>query len=188
MKKAYVIGPYRAKTVEGIENNIRAAAEVAKELWKMGYAVFCPHLNSAHFDGVAPDESFINGDLEFLSCCDVMVILPGWRSSRGSLGEIEKGRELKLFETYWGNAEDMEWLKQFALKDIDREYFEKWQEYFHPYTCCNHIPMVAGPFDIYCPQCGRKQLMPRFDKEKQIAIEKHIQSTAAKVRAWLECR
>jgi hypothetical protein len=63
LKIAYVAGPYRAKTKIGIILNILRARKVAKELWKMGYAVICPHSNSALMDGIAPDEAFLNGGI-----------------------------------------------------------------------------------------------------------------------------
>lgn len=55
MRVAYVIGPYRAGTVRGIVENIRRAEEVALALWRLGFAVICPHKNTALFDGAAPD-------------------------------------------------------------------------------------------------------------------------------------
>jgi hypothetical protein len=66
MKRAYVSGPYRADTQEGIDQNIAEAREIAVALWRMGYSVFCPHLNTAHFDGLAPDSVWLEGDLEWV--------------------------------------------------------------------------------------------------------------------------
>jgi hypothetical protein len=89
MKIAYVAGPYRAKTKIGIIRNIVAARKVAKELWKMGYAAICPHSNTALFDGICPDENFLQGDLDILQRCDIMVLVKGWEKSSGTRGEIE---------------------------------------------------------------------------------------------------
>ncbi|KZL88693.1 DUF4406 domain-containing protein [Clostridium magnum] len=88
MDIAYVGGPYRAKTKLGIIRNIIVARKVAKKLWKLGYGVICPHSNSALFNNL-PEESFINGDIEMLKRCDVLVLVPGWENSAGTLGEIE---------------------------------------------------------------------------------------------------
>lgn len=88
MKLAYVCGPYRSKTVRGIVENIRAAESVALELWNMGFAVICPHKNSALFDGAAPDSVWLNGDLEILSRCDLLVTCTGWWNSDGSMKEV----------------------------------------------------------------------------------------------------
>ena len=73
MKIAYVIAPYRAKTLYQLHKNIQRAEECAAQLWRFGFAVICPHKNSAYFDGIMPDETFINGDLEILRRCDFVV-------------------------------------------------------------------------------------------------------------------
>jgi nucleoside 2-deoxyribosyltransferase len=89
MKLAYVAGPYRAKTKLGIIINILRAQKVAKELWKAGYAVICPHMNSALMDTVAPEKNFLEGDIEILKHCDVLVVVKGWQHSSGTLNEID---------------------------------------------------------------------------------------------------
>ena len=88
MKIAYVAGRYRAKTPDGIFNNIMAAKEVAKELWKMGYSVICPHLNTAFFDGVVLDEQFLKADLEIVNRCDLIVVVDNWKDSEGAKVEV----------------------------------------------------------------------------------------------------
>ena len=89
MQIAYIAGPYRAKTKLGIIRNILKARKIAKKYWRKGYAVFCPHLNSALMDRCAPEEVFLRGDLEFLKYADILVVIPGWERSKGTLGEIE---------------------------------------------------------------------------------------------------
>jgi nucleoside 2-deoxyribosyltransferase len=89
MQIAYIAGPYRAKTKLGVIKNILIARKIAKKYWRKGYAVFCPHLNSALMDGCAPDEAFLRGDLEFLQHADILVVIPGWERSKGTLAEIE---------------------------------------------------------------------------------------------------
>jgi len=66
MKVAYISGPYRAATVHGVVENIRRAERVALKYWQLGYAVICPHTNTALFDGAAPDDVWLAGDLELL--------------------------------------------------------------------------------------------------------------------------
>lgn len=95
MKVVYIAGPYRAPTVSGIiENIIRARAEAMRWWWK-DYAVICSHMNSALMDGVVPDEVFLNGDLELLRRSDIVVMLPGWKSSQGAAQEYNLAVELK---------------------------------------------------------------------------------------------
>ena len=98
MKIAYVSGPYRAPTPNEIDENIRRARELALALWRLGYMAFCPHLNTAHFDGaIYPDDPeadrqvWLRGDLAMIDRLepgrDVLVMRPGWRDSTGSVGE-----------------------------------------------------------------------------------------------------
>jgi hypothetical protein len=92
----YIAGPYSADTKEGVEANIQVAHDVAQQLWHMGFAVICPHMNSAHMDGSCKGnmewkdafKMYLVGDLEFISRCDAVVMLPGWEQSRGSCAEF----------------------------------------------------------------------------------------------------
>ena len=88
MKTAFVSGPYRAETIHGIVKNIRNAESVAIELWKMGFAVICPHKNTALFDGICPDSVWLEGALELLRRSDIVVLAPGWGDSSGTGREI----------------------------------------------------------------------------------------------------
>ena len=89
MKLAYIAGPYRAETPSGIVKNIRNAEAVAIKYWQKGYAVICPHKNTALFDGLCPDETWLDGDIEILKRCDLVVMATGWRNSAGSIYEHE---------------------------------------------------------------------------------------------------
>ena len=100
MKLAFISGPYRAPTVHGIVENIRAAEAVALKYWALGYAVICPHLNTALFDGSLPDETWLAGDLEILKRCDVIVMLPGWNKSAGATQEHKVAVRLGLEVIY----------------------------------------------------------------------------------------
>ena len=93
-KTAYIAGPYRAKTKIGINLNIWRARKVAKKYWKLGYAVFCPHLNSCLMDGIVPDENFMKADLKFLVGSDLVVMIHGWEKSEGSKSEYQLARRL----------------------------------------------------------------------------------------------
>ena len=88
MIRAYLAGAYRAPTPEGISANIALARTAAQELWRCGYAVLSPHCNTALFDGVVSDEQFLEGDIAWLRCADVMVLMPGWEKSEGTRQEI----------------------------------------------------------------------------------------------------
>lgn len=95
--KAYVIGPYRdERGMWYVGGNIQRARHVAIELWRRGYAVFCPHSNSSFMDGGAEDKDFLDGDLEWMVSADVAFVVPkvsgmrNWDESIGSVKEIEE--------------------------------------------------------------------------------------------------
>jgi hypothetical protein len=90
----YVSGKYTGE----IDANITAARKVAIELWNTGHAVICPHLNTAHFeiDCAAHYDQYIAGDLNMISRCDALVMVPGWEDSKGANIEKEYAESLKI--------------------------------------------------------------------------------------------
>jgi hypothetical protein len=92
MKKqvVFVAGAYRGAGWNDVWNNCMIAREHARKLWLKGYAVICPHANSIFMDAPdIPDATFLDGDLEILSRCDYIYLLPGWRNSVGARGEYK---------------------------------------------------------------------------------------------------
>lgn len=100
MKLAYIAGPYRSDTIRGTVENIRRAEAVAIKYWKKGYAVICPHMNTALFDGLLPDGVWLEGDIEILKRCDVIILMRGWSQSKGAQLEydIAKKNDLEVIE------------------------------------------------------------------------------------------
>lgn len=100
MKIAYISGRYRARNIFGVALNIWRARRVALHYWRQGYAVICPHMNTAFFP--EHDVDWIAGDLEFIKRLkpryDIMVMLPGWEKSAGArlerLQAVESGIEV----------------------------------------------------------------------------------------------
>jgi len=107
MKVAYVSGRYRAPTLHEVVANIRSAEAVAIALWQMGYAVVTPHLNTALLDGCAPDEVWLEGDLEILKRCDLLVTVPGWEDSKGATAEVAEASAELMPIYFWPDDEDM---------------------------------------------------------------------------------
>ena len=99
---AYIVGPYRADSKEGIEKNIQKAAKVAKYYWAEGFTVICPHMNSAHFSGCCPESFFLESYKELLCCglVDRVIALPGWLNSKGSQAEIKLADEQGILIEY----------------------------------------------------------------------------------------
>jgi len=87
LKVAYVAGPYRAPTPYQTLRNIHEAEYVALKLWQLGYAVICPHKNTSMFDGECEDSVWLDGYLEILKRCDILVLINGWADSKGSIME-----------------------------------------------------------------------------------------------------
>ena len=102
MKIIYIAGAYRNQTEWGLVENIRHAESEAIKLWQEGWAVICPHKNTAHFGGLCPDDTWLEGDLEILKRCDAVYFLSNWQESEGAEAEynlaVKLNKEL-LFET-----------------------------------------------------------------------------------------
>ncbi len=96
MKVIYIAGKYRGPNAWAVEQNIRAAEDVAARVWAMGMVALCPHANSRHMDGVASDEVFLAGTLELMRRCDAVVLVPNWRDSEGARAEVAEADRLGI--------------------------------------------------------------------------------------------
>lgn len=105
MKVVYLAGRYRdARGHYYVTKNIELARDIALELWRLGYAVICPHMNTAHLDGAAPDDVWLRGDIELLKRSDIVVMIPGWEQSKGAQDEEQIAEVLKKRIYYWETA------------------------------------------------------------------------------------
>jgi len=103
MKVIYVAGPYKGDGSEwAIHQNIEQAKNKARELWKHGWAVICPHANTSFFGGLGEHdrELWLKGDLELLRRCDAIYMLRDWIHSEGAKAEHKLAKELGL-EIYY---------------------------------------------------------------------------------------
>jgi hypothetical protein len=96
MRVFYIAAPFRASNAWEIEQNIRQAEEAALEIWRMGAAVICPHTNTRFFQGAAPDEVWLAGDLEILRRCDAIYMVGGWSNSSGAVKERDLAARLGM--------------------------------------------------------------------------------------------
>lgn len=92
MTLVYVAGPFRAKPDAANQwvqwQNVLRAAALALEVWKVpGAVAICPHLNTAFYEGSAPAETWLNGDLEILRRCDAVLMTRDWELSEGARAE-----------------------------------------------------------------------------------------------------
>lgn len=96
VKVIYVAGPFRATTQWRIMQNVKRAEDVSLKLWKLGYAVICPHTMTQHFQDECPDEVWLKGCLELMTRADAIYLLKGWENSEGSIAELKIAREIGL--------------------------------------------------------------------------------------------
>jgi len=94
MKIIYIAGKYRSDSEWELEGYLRHAEDAAIRLWREGWAVICPHKNTAHFGGACPDDVWLKGDLEIMSRCDAIYLLKNWTHSKGAIKEKELAERL----------------------------------------------------------------------------------------------
>lgn len=92
----YIAGPYRAPNAWEIEENIRRAEALALDVWRAGAAAVCPHTNTRFFQGAAPDDVWLNGDLAILAKCDAVLMTKDWHLSTGASIERAKAVAWKI--------------------------------------------------------------------------------------------
>jgi hypothetical protein len=93
----YIAGPYRAKYGRSVAENIAAAKTVAIECWQHGHYAVTPHLNTAHFEDVAPeipDEVWLAGTMAMQARCDAILMLDTWQSSEGAIAEHDYAQQV----------------------------------------------------------------------------------------------
>ncbi len=107
MKVVYVAGPYRSTCEWQLEEFLRHAEDESLKLWKKGWAVICPHKNTAHFGGALniPNSVWLDGDLEILKRCDAIYMLKGWEGSEGAKGELSLAENINIPVYYEGEVE-----------------------------------------------------------------------------------
>jgi hypothetical protein len=102
-----------------IHRNIQRAEALSWEVWALGAAAVCPHLNTAHFQDSLPDDIWLLGDLAILAKCDAMILTPDWERSSGARAEREfaEQRGIPVFEDL---ADLNGWLKGQAKAEEQR--------------------------------------------------------------------
>jgi len=94
MLKIYVAGKYSDPNIINVLGNIREGIKMSAKLLSLGYAPFCPFLDY-QFQFYEPDlkvEDYYAYSLTWLNSCDAMLVLPGYKSSKGTLAEIDTAK------------------------------------------------------------------------------------------------
>ena len=102
----YIAGPYRAadgghdwQSFFEIDKHINEARLWATRLATAGVPFFCPHMNSAHMEVLAPSalpEFWYNLDMTILKSASALLLIPGWRESTGAVAEKERAQKLGI--------------------------------------------------------------------------------------------
>ena len=124
MKLIYVAGKYLGDSDWETYLNIHLARLAAHKLWHEGWAVICPHSNTAFFGGANEHEKdnpngdwrrwkddqngdwgrWIDGDLEMVRRCDAIYMLSNWIDSKGAKLELEEAKKTGKTIFYEGKA------------------------------------------------------------------------------------
>ena len=93
MKRIYVAGPYSSNNVIDVLKNIGRGEKICAELFRRGYAPFCPwHDKSYVIDNPDIDftiEQFYEYSIAWLEVSDAMLVIGDWTDSIGVNLEIE---------------------------------------------------------------------------------------------------
>lgn len=107
----YVAGPLRANSAWGVESNIRRAERIAISLLKnYGISYICPHTNFRFTDGSIDDDTMIEVTKELVRRSDAVYLCPGWKKSKGTMGEVKLAEELDI-QVLSNKGELEKWLK-----------------------------------------------------------------------------
>jgi len=100
MIKVYVAGAYSANNVLDVLKNIGRGEKACAELFRLGYAPFCPwHDKSYVTDNCDIDldvDQFYEYSIAWLRVSDCMLVLPGYEQSEGTLVEIEIANSINM--------------------------------------------------------------------------------------------
>ena len=102
--KVYIAGAYTGKDDVETVRNIYKARELAVKLWDLGYAIFCPHMNSMHFENLCNTcdyDGFASAYINFLKVCDCVMLIDNWKQSKGANAEVQKALKwhIPIFES-----------------------------------------------------------------------------------------
>ena len=103
MKRVYVAGPYSADNITDVFENIRKGMRAGTEVFLAGYSPYVPWHDFHHHlmfrDGESLSisiDDYYEMSMAWLVVSDAMLVLPGWRKSKGTIAEIAKAVELKI--------------------------------------------------------------------------------------------
>lgn len=101
--RIFVAGPYGdSNPKDVIKANVMAADEIGRTLLKMGHIPFIPHKMTWGWedDQEIAGGSYLSMNLEWLSLCDAIFMLPTWMDSVGATNERSFARSNGILVCY----------------------------------------------------------------------------------------
>lgn len=114
----YIAGKFAGTSPEDHQRNVEQAAAYRQPIADLGCYPVCPHTNTRDLGG--PDgrgsgpkdaEFWYAGSCELLRRCDVLLLIPGWRESRGAGMERDMAEAWRIPVVESLEAGDVEALK-----------------------------------------------------------------------------
>jgi hypothetical protein len=98
-KRVFIAGPYSSaeRPVDVLEN-IHKGIEAFHELLKLGFAPYCPWMDSLSVisQGLLDVEAYQENSMAWLEKADALFLLEGWKKSKGTLEEKKKAEALGI--------------------------------------------------------------------------------------------
>lgn len=116
--RVYVAGPYSSGDIITILENIRNGQRQSVRLLLAGHEPFCPWLDY-QFNFMLRDkeklyvEDYYRYSMAWLEVSDAVVVLRGWDTSKGTLAEMKRAKELGI-PIYYG-------IDQFLRSEVSNE-------------------------------------------------------------------
>ena len=100
IKRVYVAGPYSADNVLDVLKNIGRGEKTCAELFRLGFAPFCPWHDKS-FVTDRPDDQFTiqqfyEYSIAWLEVSDAVLVLLNSENSKGTQAEIKRAMELNI--------------------------------------------------------------------------------------------
>ncbi len=101
MKRIYIAGAYSADNVITVLDNMRKGMKLATKVLLLGYSPFCPWMDY-HFQLMLEEgetltvEDYYKYSIAWLEVSDALLLVPGWRGSKGTQVEVKIADKLNL--------------------------------------------------------------------------------------------
>lgn len=89
VKLVYVAGKYTSEHAYQVDENIDKSKHLARQVSLLGALGVSPHCVSGHAGGIQDYDWWIAATLKLMLRCDAVLMMEGWRDSKGSCGEHE---------------------------------------------------------------------------------------------------